>query len=63
MMVAPVLAGVLRLKMIVDCRWLGECYIGGEKIVWLSVRGGLIFEAHCAYSKVSPLPSLDHVYY
>ena len=35
------------------CRWLGECYIGGEKLVKVSTRGGFIFEVHCAYSKIS----------
>ena len=28
-------------------RWLGKCYLCGGKLVRLSARGGLIFEAHC----------------
>ena len=33
----------------------------GEKLVTLSARGGgLIIEVLCAYSKISPLPSLGH---
>ena len=59
----PVLAAVFeaqnesRLR-----RWLGVCYLGGEKLVTLSARGGLIFKVFCAYSKISPPSSLDHVY-
>ena len=44
---------------------LSKCYIGREKasyIVRLSARVGLIFESHCAYSKIGPLPSLGHTY-
>ena len=62
MTVAPVLAAAVfeaqnksRLH-----RCLSKCYIGGEKLVSkvISARGGLIFEVHCTYLKISSLPCL-----
>ena len=40
-MVAPVLAEVFEAQKSRLCRWLGKCYIGGEKLVSMAARGGL----------------------
>jgi hypothetical protein len=62
--VVPLLTAVLELKTRVDSvRWLNYCYTGREGTVSKAICWrGLIFEASCAYSNISPLPSLDHVY-
>jgi hypothetical protein len=56
--VAPLLAAVLELKTRVDSvRWLNERYTGREETVSKAICWrGLIFEASCAYSNISPLP-------
>ena len=60
MSVAPFLAAVLELKMRVDSvQWLDEHYrqkTNGRQSHLLEGAYILIFEASCAYSKISPLP-------
>ena len=54
----PCLTTVLELKMVVDsvC-WLDECYMGREEMESKAICWrGLIFEASCMYSKISPSP-------
>ena len=56
MTVVPVLAAVFKAqKENKLCTWLGECYIGEEKLVSRALCWrGLIYEAHRAHSKISP---------
>ena len=66
MSVAPLLAAVLELKTRVDSvRWPNEHYTGRNGMVSKKTFAGgrLMFEASCTYYlKISPLPSLGHVY-
>ena len=59
MTVAPVLADLFEAQN--ESRLdLGECYIGGEKLVSMAVcQRGLY--SRCI-ARISPLPSLGHVY-
>ena len=59
-MVAPVPATVFEAQNKSRlCRWLGKCYIGREKLVTLSARGGVVFDALCAYSKKKAISAAE----